>query len=113
MLEHVKLINLDCGDIENELSFREKKVITLMDITLSNKNPDVYFEIGCGVTNFFFKFNNGVVAVEKFFVDRESLFKSLRSFKEAIKNFECDLKTTGFQIEEKREEKEDIQMCSL
>ncbi len=81
---------------DEKLNFLERKLLNLLDIELSNKNPDVIFSISCMKPDYSFRFFNGILEVEQNFSTKEELFKRLASFRESLKYFECDFSGTGF-----------------
>jgi hypothetical protein len=97
MFNHLKLVEMNCRDnAEKVFSFRERKILNLIDLYLSNKNPYVIFEISCSIHGSYkFKFFNGIVEVDKHFLEKDDFFKGLESFRQSLKYLECDLRETS------------------
>jgi hypothetical protein len=101
MLPEFIVIKTRCS-LENRetLSFSQRKLLNLLDIEISNKNPLVHCSINCGYGEYIFKFDNGVFDVTHSTLSREELFEKISSFRDAFKNLECDLQETNFLQEE-------------
>jgi DNA polymerase III sliding clamp (beta) subunit (PCNA family) len=102
MFNHLKLVEMNCRDnAEKVFSFRERKILNLIDLyfftKLINGNypnwkrivPDEFEH------EFKFKFFNGIVEVDKHFLEKDDFFKGLESFRQSLKYLECDLRETS------------------
>ncbi len=97
----------------DNLSFLQRKTLHLLDIEISNKNPFVICSVECGYNKFMFKFDNGVFNVEHETSNVDELFNKIHSFRNALKNLECDLNETNFlQNEILEQEIEDRQKAN-
>lgn len=97
MLPEFAIIKSKCEDRESEeLNFMQRKILNLLDIELSNKNPDITFNISCEKYGYSFHFFNGILEVKHKFATKEELFKRLEKFRESIKYLECDFSATNF-----------------
>ncbi|HIO71446.1 MAG TPA: hypothetical protein EYG60_05895 [Campylobacterales bacterium] len=83
-------------EIVDSLDFLERKILTGLDIEISNKNPDVIFRVICEKYRFKFEFQNGIIEVKQEFRERDKFFQKLESFRQSIRYLECDFHATDF-----------------
>ncbi len=88
----------------DKFSYSQRKILHLLDIEISNKNPYVICQIECRNESLIFTFDNGVFNVKHETSSTEALIQKVISFKESIKYLECDLGATNFLQNEIQEQ---------
>jgi hypothetical protein len=78
------LIETFCNN-DQELTHREKKILYLIDIELSNRNPNFYFHIDCTNEYYGYEYRERARSFKKMFENREEFFRSLSDFQKSLK----------------------------
>jgi hypothetical protein len=81
--------------MDKDLSYMEKKILYMIDVELSNRNPNFYFHVDCTGDYFGYEYRDKGKNFKKMFDSREEFFQSLSDFQKNLKFHSVGLCRTG------------------
>ncbi len=98
MLPKYVVLNVKCDrKYQIRLTPSQRKLLHLLDIEMSSKNPNLKCFIECEHDVFSFKFSHELFKVHHICMSTDELFPKIEKFRESFRYLECDLSSTSEQ----------------